>query len=431
MAAAVAGTTLVASLLTAPASPMRATTLTGPVRVGWEGTVTLTGHTPTPKSPVTIYFHRAGSAGYTARRTLTSNAAGTFSTTYVADADYRYYAVSGTSRSTPGLTSLVRPSCTTSGPVFSIKGLPANYAHPDSADRASLQATNDAGIWAGYVVDLGHYSLISWSAATHRTTVLDSLDVSSGNTPQGDHGPVEVVAVTKHGSVLAAEQTLKYGTAFTHYVGYVYSGGHRYKLKTAPNWTSAEPVGITKAGVIWGQVNYGPQQNAIVTWANATAPYKVVARDAAYLAVDGNGDYSYLSDPDTITVRRASGAVVATLPQLDNQMQVADGGSSFYGTVFGDRSVQRWTVTGSGLKLQKLTPNLRLYAIAATEASSRGAVVVGNGTVQHFRTAEGGYVTLPAEPGPYGLVTGTAISSNNTVAFTSSHDNLVHFFSCT
>ncbi|MFN2625124.1 MAG: hypothetical protein ABR520_03450 [Mycobacteriales bacterium] len=41
---------------------------------------------------VSMSFHRAGSSGYTVRRRGTTDAAGEYVTTYVADADYRYFA---------------------------------------------------------------------------------------------------------------------------------------------------------------------------------------------------------------------------------------------------------------------------------------------------------------------------------------------------
>jgi protocatechuate 3,4-dioxygenase beta subunit len=71
-------------------------------------TVTVAG-TAAPGAGVGVYFHRANSSGYVKRRTLTASSSGTWSTTYVANDDYRIYATSGTAKSAI-VTVLVAPT---------------------------------------------------------------------------------------------------------------------------------------------------------------------------------------------------------------------------------------------------------------------------------------------------------------------------------
>ncbi|MCA1823665.1 MAG: hypothetical protein LC640_05265, partial [Frankia sp.] len=66
-------------------------TISGPQVVVRGTTVRLTVHAPN-YGRVSVYFHRAGSSGYQLRRTGFVESFGTFTTTYRADADYRYYA---------------------------------------------------------------------------------------------------------------------------------------------------------------------------------------------------------------------------------------------------------------------------------------------------------------------------------------------------
>jgi hypothetical protein len=69
-------------------------TISGPatVRRGQSVSLTVTG---LPTAPVALYFHKAGTTGYVNRRLSSLGKAGIYTTSYVADADYRYYAVVG------------------------------------------------------------------------------------------------------------------------------------------------------------------------------------------------------------------------------------------------------------------------------------------------------------------------------------------------
>jgi hypothetical protein len=80
-------------------------TISGPatVRRGTSVTLTVTG---VPAAPVAVYFHKAGSTGYSKRRISTLASNGVYTTTFLADSDYRYYALVGNDRrmSNGGLT---------------------------------------------------------------------------------------------------------------------------------------------------------------------------------------------------------------------------------------------------------------------------------------------------------------------------------------
>lgn len=80
-------------------------TISGPALVPAGSTVTLTG-TARAGAIVDVWFHRRNVPGYSKRRTLTADAAGRWSTTYVAVDDHRYYAVSYGLQSAVGLTQI-------------------------------------------------------------------------------------------------------------------------------------------------------------------------------------------------------------------------------------------------------------------------------------------------------------------------------------
>ena len=80
-------------------------TISGPALVPAGSTVTLTG-TARAGATVEVWFHRRDVPGYTKRRTLTADAAGRWSTTYVAVDDHRYYAVAYGLQSAIGLTQI-------------------------------------------------------------------------------------------------------------------------------------------------------------------------------------------------------------------------------------------------------------------------------------------------------------------------------------
>ena len=59
-----------------------------------------------PGATVEVWFHRRNVPGYTKRRTLTADAAGRWTTSYVAVDDHRYYAVAYGLQSASVLTQI-------------------------------------------------------------------------------------------------------------------------------------------------------------------------------------------------------------------------------------------------------------------------------------------------------------------------------------
>jgi hypothetical protein len=66
-------------------------TISGPSRIAAGHTVTITG-TDRPGAQLHVWFHRRDSTGYVVRRTVTASSSGRWSSSYVANDDYRYYA---------------------------------------------------------------------------------------------------------------------------------------------------------------------------------------------------------------------------------------------------------------------------------------------------------------------------------------------------
>lgn len=80
--------------------PVSAVTVSGAAArtTKYGATVSITG-TATPGCPVGVWFRQAGTATFVKRRTLTASSAGAWSTTYVANDDYRVYATCRTAQS--------------------------------------------------------------------------------------------------------------------------------------------------------------------------------------------------------------------------------------------------------------------------------------------------------------------------------------------
>jgi hypothetical protein len=80
-------------------------TISGPAHVARNSTVVLTG-TARPGAAVGIWFRKSGWTIFVLNRTVTANAAGVFRTSYVATANYAYYAVANGVRSAPRATTI-------------------------------------------------------------------------------------------------------------------------------------------------------------------------------------------------------------------------------------------------------------------------------------------------------------------------------------
>jgi SpoIID/LytB domain protein len=146
-----------------------ASTLSGPKYAALHSTVRVTGTAP-PGATVVPYFHKRDGTGYVARRALPVSADGTFATTYLADDDYRYYAVVSVPGAGPVSTEtvLTQISPTITGPASAAAGSTVSItgtARPDSI----------AQIWfrrAGQSSFVMRRSLPTGAAGTYATTYL-------------------------------------------------------------------------------------------------------------------------------------------------------------------------------------------------------------------------------------------------------------------
>ena len=312
-------TLLIASLaasVSADAGPARAnaaagvTTIGGPPVVGYGAIVRLSGTATPPGSAVTVFFHKQGSVGFTARRHLTSNGAGNYSTTYVADASYRYYALANGTASRIGLTQLATATCTNSGPI--IRTLPFTTL-PLGVPFAALQVSDGHGRFAGYAFDSRHgFALISWKAG-HPLNVVGRVSIPFSSAVRSVH----VDAVTSSGSVVADIQPSGSTDTFRR-DAFVFAGGKRFQLAHARNWASTVPIGVTAAGII-AEVRVGAiaafatRRYYVVSWAGSQAPYKVLISNGntdPLARVTANGDVAFIRPgSQSALVRRPSGTV--------------------------------------------------------------------------------------------------------------------------
>ncbi len=133
-----------------PVSIVRAAfaTISGPARVARGATVVLRG-TARPRTRVTVYFRRAGTTRYVARRATTASATGTFRTSYRAYRTYAYFATADGVHSTARVTRVVaRPVTRPAAPRPPAPRTPTRPARP--ADRDCSDFSNQAQAQAFY-----------------------------------------------------------------------------------------------------------------------------------------------------------------------------------------------------------------------------------------------------------------------------------------
>lgn len=135
-------------------------TLAGPATVSRGSVVYLTG-TTAPNAQVYIYFHRQNFAGYTLRRVLTASAGGQYSTSYVADVDYRYYAASA-GQGAGGLTqargtTIAGPATVPRGTTVTLSGL----AYPGSSAYVYFHKRDTTGYTLRRILPVDAYGRYS------------------------------------------------------------------------------------------------------------------------------------------------------------------------------------------------------------------------------------------------------------------------------
>jgi hypothetical protein len=108
--------------------------MSGPPSAPALTTVLLGGRVP-PMGSVQVWFRQRGATEFVLRRQLTASNDGTFSTTFLANDDYRWYASSGNCTTAPGLTQV---TSWTTGPRYAARGsvVPITVHGPAAASVA-------------------------------------------------------------------------------------------------------------------------------------------------------------------------------------------------------------------------------------------------------------------------------------------------------
>jgi hypothetical protein len=438
--------------LASPARTAQAVNVTihGPAVAGYGAVVHLSGSATPAGSTVSIYFKRRAATLYTKRRTLKSDANGHYATTYVADSDYRYYAVANGVKGLSAVTNLPTATCSSSAAIPSSLPLPASppsgsppgtVGTPPDAKFAMMEASNGKGRIAGVASDGRSFAVIARSAG-HSFSVLARFNYPQ---PGVDPGAVQVAAVTPAGGVLASARTGS-GRA-DRSAGYVYTGGHTYRLSHAADWQQTVPVGVTPAGAIIGYARVGAEPSPsvryyVIRWDHPTSHYKVLVRngrDHPFPAVAANGSIAYTPDAGgTYDVRLPSGRIVhlGNVPGgygygIDT---VVGAGNTFVGRAAYDNEVAvgRWNVATAPktdtIPVGLLSPTNGFDWFVA--AGRGGAVVADRGRARYLRTALGALVRMPGgaalEPNGTPLV---AVDGDGSVAFTAS-DGRAHILRC-
>jgi hypothetical protein len=430
----------------APAAAAVNVTIHGPATAGYGATVHLTGSAPAG-STVAIYFKRKGAAGYVKRRSLKSDASGHYATTYIADSDYRYYAIASGVKGLSGLTQLPTATCTTSGALVGALPFPKSQMI-DSEAFGAVEASNGAGQIAGIGYDgFSQYALIIRTPG-HQFRVLDRL--TYGNQFPG--ADVHVDVVTRSGGVLVdARPTNEPDADVDRRVAFVYTGGHRYQLAHASDWKTVVPLGVTSAGTIVGVVRAGAYGSAkaryaVVSWATARAPYKVLVHNGSldpFAAVAANGTIAYVPQGggSNYNVRFPSGRVahLAKLDPLQIPYVNAASGNTFYGLAYAEKgsAMAKWSVASA--PSSDAVPMTVLSPVAAQAwpitAGPRGDVVAyrgfpQSGTPRYLRTALGALVRIPSSYRAPNDISALAVDGDGSVAFTAASDHLPHILRC-
>lgn len=168
-----------------------ALTLTGPSTAERGSTVTLRG-TATPGRTVEVMTQRQGASGYTVRASLTVGADGRFSSSYLADVDYRYFARYADARATASRlgttlargTTISAPTSVARGATLSVSGLAAPGAPVavrawDGATRrwaaVGWGRADAAGRWSASWTARASYRSFATAAGYHSPTVATTV----------------------------------------------------------------------------------------------------------------------------------------------------------------------------------------------------------------------------------------------------------------
>ena len=142
---------------------LTAPTIKAPATSHRGSTVQVTGQA-SPGASVDVYFHKQGATGYTRRRSVVAGPDGSWTTSFVADLDYRVYGVSqglaGGSVLVKALgTTLIAPAEVKAGAVIRLSGL----ARPSSTVVVGLHRAGLVGFVTAATVKADRYG--HWKAA--------------------------------------------------------------------------------------------------------------------------------------------------------------------------------------------------------------------------------------------------------------------------
>lgn len=345
------------------------------------------------------------------------------------------------------LTVLSRPhpasaseasGCRTSNPLLPlVHHEPGRYVHA----FASLNATNNRGLWAGTRFDgNGTFEVITWRAG--HTTVLDSISFLSEAFSYTES--VRVVGVTARGDVVISAQSPS-GHNPNVRVGYRYSGGRRYLLSRRPGWVSFYPTAVSPDGRIAGVAGLIRSQQAI-QWVGSGAGTVSVEDTgrAVQTTMDQYGDLLWTTITNghsQISARTPPGRVIRLVGPAGGEAAASIAAGRFlWGATVGERRLLRWDLATvrSQPSLTTLAPALvgsSTFSDSVT-ASTNGSYVAeyvdAHSTVRFtFIDAWGDRHSLPAtfdEPGRSGSrLFGSDVSG--AVALTTTDGN-VRLYQC-
>ena len=230
------------------------TTATGPARAGYGATVRVTGWAE-PGATVTLWLRRAGATGYASGASTTAAATGAYALSYVADADYAWYASAAgydsPVRQTTAVPTLTGPATVARATTVTLRGRVA----PGAAVTVYRKAQN----WTAYarMADLTADATGAFAVRYVGTVDDRYYAVSAGRTSAT--GLTRAVGTTVRGPATATSGT------WVKVTGYALPGStvtlHVHKAGSS-SWVTRPTTTAGPAG--WWTRSY---------WADASASY--------------------------------------------------------------------------------------------------------------------------------------------------------------
>ena len=438
---AVASAVLAVGAFAVPASAATKPTLAAPASATYYSTVTLTGSAPEPGEAVDVLFRAAGTKNYIARRHLTANAAGQWSTTYTALSTQYVAARADGVNSAVHVVRVPTAHCTVSAPAFT--QLPGTGKGDTSRNDSAELTTVRGSTWAGYS-DLpgGTQGLFTWHGGTPhlvaRYTYRDTQYVPGISVaPVGLTPGLALVANVQDPAIKLPPSSTRPLPLRVYY----WYRGVRHTMSHG-SWSAWAATGVSDSGRVVGWAatgTYPRQRYSVVTWPHAGDRYQVVAAVGGAQptpVIDARGDLAWSDDAGRATLRTVEGATHPLLarPYPGGEWSAGslevEGASSNAIYATGQSGLLRWYVhpeSASGTVMHGV-------AIAGPSADIVDAVGRQNSvsvgyTSSHLRTAAGAYTAVPSQWLGGGPAV-SAIDAHGTLAFTAKSDRRVHFLSC-